>query len=128
MMVAAAIIVADLNHLLEYLFIALAIVVLTRQIASRDRRLARTSLDLPILAFLGWILISIVRATDPTYSFAEWRKLLAHVLMFFGGEFHLRRKAGQANSWSLCRWCVSDECLRHRGVFSCLWIGRGAMV
>ncbi|HHZ82488.1 MAG TPA: O-antigen ligase family protein [Nitrospirales bacterium] len=81
--VAAAILVADLNHLLEYTFIALAIVVLTRQIASRDRRLARTSLDVPILVFLGWVLISIVSATDPTYSFAEWLKLLAHVLMFF---------------------------------------------
>jgi len=83
MVVAATILVADLNHLLEYGFIALAIVVLTRQIASRDRRLARTSLDVPILVFLGWILISIVTATDPNYSFAEWRKLLAHVLMFF---------------------------------------------
>ncbi len=83
MVVAAAILVAELNHLLEYGFIALAIVVLTRQIASRDRRLARTSLDLPILVFLGWILISVVSATDPLYSFSEWRKLLAHVLMFF---------------------------------------------
>ena len=83
MVIAAAILVADLNHLLEYLFITLAVVVLTRQIVSRDRRLARTSLDLPILVFLGWILISIISATDPSYSFGEWRKLLAHVLMFF---------------------------------------------
>ncbi len=83
MVVAAAILVADLNHFLEYLFIALAIIVLARQIASRSRRLARTSLDFPVFLFLGWILITIFNATDPLYTFAEWRKLFAHVLMFF---------------------------------------------
>lgn len=83
MVIAAAILVADLNHLLEYLFITLAIVVLTRQIASRNRRLARTSLDFPILLLLGWVLISVFSATDFAYSFSEWRKLFAHILMFF---------------------------------------------
>ena len=83
MVIATVILVADLNHLLEYAFIGLAIIVLIRQVASPHRHLVRTSLDVPIFLFLGWVLVSIVTATDPAYSFAEWRKLLAHVLMFF---------------------------------------------
>ena len=83
MILAMTILIADLNHILEYVFIGLAVVVLTRQAVSHDRRVTRTSLDLPIVLYLGWILISIGSATDPSYSFSEWRKLLAHVVMFF---------------------------------------------
>ncbi len=83
MFVAAAILVADLNHIIEYIFIALAIIVLLRQVIDPSRSLVHTSLDLPILFFLSWVFISIMDASDPSYSLSEWRKLIAHVLMFF---------------------------------------------
>ena len=128
MVIAAAILVADLNHVLEYLFITLAVVVLTRQIVSRDRRLVWTSLDLPILVFLGWILISIISATDPLYSFGEMAKIACPCVdVFSPGELHFRGRAGQANPRGIRRWGASDECLRYRGVFSRRRITCGAM-
>lgn len=43
----------------------------------------RTALDLPILLFFGWVLITTGVAVDPAYSLAEWRKSAARALMFF---------------------------------------------
>jgi O-antigen ligase len=54
----------------------------------------RTPIDFPILALLLWILISIPFAVDPTYSFREWRKLLAGVLSFYWATMVLRSHPG----------------------------------
>ena len=43
----------------------------------------KTSLDIPILIFVGWILLTIPFATDPIYSFGEWRKTFTRFLMFW---------------------------------------------
>ena len=50
----------------------------------------RTPLDVPLFAFAGWVLLTIPFAIDPGYSFSEWRKLLAHVLVFYWAMFVLR--------------------------------------
>ncbi len=42
-----------------------------------------TSLNVPILIFLGWILLTLPFALDPAYSFGEWRKTLTRFLIFF---------------------------------------------
>jgi O-antigen ligase len=35
------------------------------------------------MLFIGWVLLSIPFAIDPAYSFGEWRKLMASVLVFY---------------------------------------------
>ena len=50
----------------------------------------RTPLDVPLIAFAGWVLLTIPFAIDPGYSFSEWRKLIAHVLVFYWAMFVLR--------------------------------------
>jgi len=51
----------------------------------------RTPIDLPLLGFIGWVLCTVPFATDPAYSFSEWRKLVAQVLVFYWAMFVLRR-------------------------------------
>lgn len=43
----------------------------------------RTPIDLPLACFLLWVLCTVPFATDPSYSFAEWRKFLTHSLVFY---------------------------------------------
>ena len=50
----------------------------------------RTPIDLPLLGFVGWVLCTVPFATDPAYSFSEWRKLVAQVLVFYWAMFVLR--------------------------------------
>ncbi|MGH7228106.1 MAG: O-antigen ligase family protein, partial [Nitrospiraceae bacterium] len=58
-----------------------------------DRRTVwvRTPLDLPFFLLVGWILITIPFATDPAYSFSEWRKLIAQMLVFYWVLLVVRR-------------------------------------
>jgi O-antigen ligase len=44
------------------------------------------------LLFVGWVLLTIPFATDPAYSFAEWRKLVAQVLVFYWTLLVLREQ------------------------------------
>ena len=73
----------SLFHLGEYLFFAF--LVLTLGLAWVDERAiwVRTPIDLPLLLFVGWVLLSIPFAVDPMYSFGEWRKLISSVLVFY---------------------------------------------
>jgi O-antigen ligase len=50
----------------------------------------RTRLDIPLLAFVSWVLLTIPFAIDPAYSFSEWRKFIAHGLLFYWATFVLR--------------------------------------
>ena len=54
----------------------------------------RTRLDIPLLAFIGWVLLTVPFAIDPAYSFSEWRKFIAHLLVFYWTTFVLRVRAG----------------------------------
>ena len=57
----------------------------------------RTPIDLPLLAFVGWVGLSIPFATFPVYSVQEFGKLLQQILLFyaalyfFDGEQYKRR-------------------------------------
>jgi putative inorganic carbon (HCO3(-)) transporter len=71
------------SHIQEYVFFTfLAIGLATAYAEGRSLRFS-TPLHLPILLLLGWILLSVAVATDPAYSFSEWRKLAAKVLLFY---------------------------------------------
>lgn len=43
----------------------------------------RTPIDVPLLALLAWVLITVPFSIDPAYSFKEWRKLGVQVLVFY---------------------------------------------
>ena len=79
-----------LFHREEYLFFALLVIALGTAWQDGKPIWVRTSIDLPLLLFVGWVLLTIPFATDPAYSFAEWRKLVAQVLVFYWALFVLR--------------------------------------
>ena len=72
-----------LTHLTEYLFLSLLIIWLGKKLFLESLAFERTSLDLPILVFLGWVLFTVPFATDWSYSFEEWRKSLPRFLIFW---------------------------------------------
>ena len=80
---AFCILFVNLNHVSEYLFIGLLIIWLGAKLVSGSFVFEKTSLDVPILVFLGWVLLTVPFATDWTYSFEEWRKAIPRFLMFW---------------------------------------------
>lgn len=74
---------AKLSHVLEYAFLSLLAVWVLLKASQKELPFRRTSLDVPIIMFLGWVLLTTVFAVDPSYSFSEWRKSVTRVLMFF---------------------------------------------
>jgi putative inorganic carbon (hco3(-)) transporter len=77
-------------HFQEYAFFSLFAVALCLAWVDRKNPWVRTPIDLPLLGFVGWVLCTIPFATDPAYSFSEWRKLIAHVLVFYWAMFVLQ--------------------------------------
>ena len=72
-----------LFHLQEYFFFSLlAVAVGTAWVQGRSPWV-RSPIDLPLLLFVSWVLLTVPFAADPAYSFEEWRKLAAQVLVFY---------------------------------------------
>ena len=63
----------------------------------------RNPLDLPLWLFLSWVLCTVPFATDPAYSFSEWKKFVAQAGVFY---------------WSLL---VLDRCRRESLPRQILW-------
>jgi putative inorganic carbon (hco3(-)) transporter len=80
-----------LFHFQEYAFFLLLAVALCLAWVERANPWIRTPIDIPLLGFVGWVLCTVPFATDPAYSFSEWRKLVAQVLVFYWAMFVLRR-------------------------------------
>jgi putative inorganic carbon (hco3(-)) transporter len=80
-----------LFHFQEYAFFLLLAVALCLAWVERVNPWIRTPIDIPLLGFVGWVLCTVPFATDPAYSFSEWRKLVAQVLVFYWAMFVLRR-------------------------------------
>ena len=74
----------------RYLFFSLLLVAVATRWKQGDSLWVRTPLDLPLLLFLGWILLTIPFSIDPDYSFREWRKLIAQALVFYWAMAVLR--------------------------------------
>ena len=73
-----------LYHWQEYGFFTLFILSIgVVVIGMRTSPWVRTPVDLPLGCFLGWVLCTVPFATDVGYSFAEWRKFVAHALVFY---------------------------------------------
>ncbi|HEU4685959.1 MAG TPA: O-antigen ligase family protein [Nitrospira sp.] len=71
------------SHVQEYLFFSLFAVGLAASHLEGRSLLFPSPLHLPLACLLGWILLSVPFATDQAYSFSEWRKLVAKVLLFY---------------------------------------------
>jgi heptosyltransferase-3/putative inorganic carbon (HCO3(-)) transporter len=78
-----------LFHSQEYAFFFLLAVALCLAWVERINPWIRTPIDLPLFGFVGWVLCTVPFATDPAYSFSEWRKLVAQVLVFYWAMFVL---------------------------------------
>lgn len=70
-------------HREEYLFFALLLIALATAWCDGKPIWTRTPIDLPLLLFAAWVLLTVPFATNPAYSFAEWRKLVTQVLVFY---------------------------------------------
>ncbi|GJL54522.1 MAG: hypothetical protein NPIRA02_16540 [Nitrospirales bacterium] len=83
MVVGFSLFFVRLNHLTEYVFIALVAIWAIEKLLTRDFQLRRTFLDWPIFLFLVWILVTGFFAVDSDYSLNEWRKALPRFLIFW---------------------------------------------
>lgn len=80
-----------LNHFQEYAFFVLLAVALSISWLEKSNPIVRTPIDVPVVAFLAWVLCTVPFAIDPEYSFSEWRKVVAHVLVFYWAMLVLRQ-------------------------------------
>jgi putative inorganic carbon (hco3(-)) transporter len=74
----------------EYAFFFLLAVALYLAWVERISPWIQTPIDIPLLGFVGWVLCTVPFATDLAYSFSEWRKLAAQVLVFYWTVFVLQ--------------------------------------
>ncbi|GJL61914.1 MAG: hypothetical protein NPIRA04_05680 [Nitrospirales bacterium] len=72
-----------LNHVAEYVFVALVVIWIAEKLYTRNFHWRSTFLDWPLLLFLTWIFVTGFFAVDPEYSFNEWRKTLPRFLIFW---------------------------------------------
>lgn len=63
----------------------------------------RTPFDLPLLAFLAWVGLTIPFAAYPLYSLQEYGKLLQQVLVFYAVLFFFKEK----EEWSKLVWLLA---------------------
>jgi putative inorganic carbon (HCO3(-)) transporter len=52
----------------------------------------KSPLDLPLWLFITWVLCTVPFATDPAYSFAEWKKFVAQAAVFYWSLLVLHRR------------------------------------
>jgi putative inorganic carbon (hco3(-)) transporter len=72
-----------LFHREEYLFFLLLASALVMAYKTRTSVWVPTALDVPLLLFAGWVLLTVPFAIDPLYSFGEWRKLVVQIAVFY---------------------------------------------
>ncbi len=52
----------------------------------------KSPVDLPLWLFITWVLCTVPFATDPAYSFAEWKKFVAQACVFYWSLLVLHRR------------------------------------
>ncbi len=74
---------ASLRSVKGVLLIGLIVVWIVRMLVARDVALRRTPLDAPLMAYIGWIAVTLITATHVVYSLGELLKLMVSVLVFY---------------------------------------------
>ncbi len=64
-------------------FIILVVLLSLWCVVNRRHFFTRTPIDLPLLAFIGWVAVTVPFATSPLYSLKEFAKLLQQGLIFY---------------------------------------------
>jgi hypothetical protein len=82
-------------HLQEYLFFIMLTVAIGTAWLEQKPIWINSPLDGPLLFYAFWILLTIPFAIDPIYSFVEWRKLIAQVLVFYWTMLVLHRQRNE---------------------------------
>ena len=72
-----------LNHITEYAYLSLLMIWAGKKILAKSFDFEKTSLDLPILVFFGWVLLTVPFAADWFYSLGEWQKSIPRFFMFW---------------------------------------------
>ena len=80
----------------EHVFFLLFVVAIGVAWVEKINPCVRNRLDIPLIAFMSWVLLTIPFAMDPAYSFSEWRKFVASILVFYWTMFVLRVRADEA--------------------------------
>ncbi len=83
MVIAFCLFFVRLNHIVEYAFFGFLVVWILGQLKNGSLKWIKTPLDIPILLYVSWVLICVPFAVDPAYSFDEWRKAVAQILIFY---------------------------------------------
>jgi putative inorganic carbon (HCO3(-)) transporter len=110
-------------HWQEYLFFTLLAVALWATWSEGSPLWVRTPIDLPLFLLVSWVLVTVPFATDPAYSFAEWRKLATQGLVFYWAVLVFKRNGTElSRSWMLqavllgtallCAYAVADFVVR----------------
>ena len=81
--IAFSLFFTQLDHIVEYIFFSLLIVWFLAHWKNGTLQWVKTPLDIPILLYVVWALICVPFAIDQAYSFHEWRKIVAKILLFF---------------------------------------------
>nr|MBI3612706.1 O-antigen ligase family protein [Nitrospirota bacterium] len=71
-------------------FIILIVLLVLWCAVNRRHFFLRTPIDLPLIAFVGWVGFTVPFATFPAYSFQEFAKLLQQGLMFYAVVYFFR--------------------------------------
>jgi heptosyltransferase-3/putative inorganic carbon (HCO3(-)) transporter len=75
----------------EHAIIILIVLSLAMCAVGRVSPWIRNPLDLPLWLFIAWVLMTVPFATDPAYSFAEWKKFVAQAGVFYWSLLVLHR-------------------------------------
>ncbi len=75
----------------EHTVIILIVLCLGMCAVERTSPWVRNPLDLPLWCFMVWVLCTVPFATDPAYSFAEWKKFVAQAGVFYWSLLVLTR-------------------------------------
>lgn len=73
-------------------FIILLVLLALWCVANRRHFFTRTPVDLPLIALVGWVGISVPFAAFPAYSFQEFAKLLQQGLIFYVVVYFFRER------------------------------------
>ncbi len=113
-----------LHHVQEYIFFTLLVVAVGTAWFEGKQIWVRTPIDPLLFLFIGWVLLTIPFATDPAYSFSEWRKLVAHMLVFYWVLLVLRvRNDGAAMLRMMATVALGSLVLNAYGLIDFIWQG-----
>jgi len=65
------------------LLVGLAVAWILHMLVAKDFSLRRTSLDVPLAAYIAWIAFTLITAAHVSYSLGEFLKLIVSVLVFY---------------------------------------------